>query len=282
MQRRSPALMFLLALAMAGFGVFLVVRHVKEVEARAAGRSAGGEMEMVTVIFTKKEVPAQRALLPELVEPRQVARSPNFPPADSVTELETLKDSGGEALYTKYALAEGEIVRRVKVTTKQEATAMAFRVPEGMRAITITVSEPKAVGYAINAGDRVDAIVLYETEGGGGGSQTVLQNVQVLDFPIADPGNPERRSSAPVVTLAVTPKQAEVLALIENTARGVVLTLRRFDDFEPFETDGTTLAQALGSEAEAPVVKREAPAPQPERTIEIFQGGQRQQTSVPR
>ena len=51
-----------------------------------------------------------------------------------------------------------EPLRTTKLANKETASGLPYRIPPGKRAVTILMSEQKAVAYAINPGNRVDVM----------------------------------------------------------------------------------------------------------------------------
>jgi pilus assembly protein CpaB len=99
------------------------------------------------------------------------------------------------------------------------------RVPAGMRAITVHVSDSSGVMNLLRAGHKVDAQVLIsKTSETAAQLRTALEDIEVL----AVENKPEANSqgfSLPTVTLLAKPADADVLALADSGAR-IRLTLR--------------------------------------------------------
>jgi len=140
-----------------------------------------------------------------------------------------------------------------------------------MRAVSVRVNDVVGVAGFVLPGMRVDVLVTgrppkYE----GTITTTVLQNIVVLSA--GQTLQPETRGQAintPVVTLLVTPEQAEVLTLAGNEGR-IQLVLRNGADQVMPKTPGRDLAELYGfrknkldpSSEKPPVAKaRAAPAP---------------------
>jgi Flp pilus assembly protein CpaB len=126
------------------------------------------------------------------------------------------------------------------------ANSLSILIPPGMRAMTIQVNQITGVGGFIKQGDYVDVIGIFDKSWGIEPVKTILQGVQVLsvgfEFSLREDGemnNPAAKGkpapgqkddggppssvkanpSVPVVTLAVTPEEAEVLTLVSDKAR---------------------------------------------------------------
>ncbi len=278
MKVKSATPVFLVAILLAGLGTFLLTRYVDGVkrEARAAARS----QERVTVVVAARDIPANTQFRADMITTRLVAK--DSVPQDSVTSVTELRE-----LYSSVPFMKDDVIRRSKIVTKNEASSLAFRIPDGKRAITISINESKAVGYAINPGDRVDVIGIFEirderTDERIQVAQTILQDIPVLEISTSEPEQEvrsRRTPRTPIATLSVTPEQAEIIALVENEMR-LVLTLRPQGETGAVPTEGVRVTSILGIKLPEPAPQ--PPAPEPQRTVEIFAGGNRQNTPVSR
>ncbi|UNC93454.1 Flp pilus assembly protein CpaB [Candidatus Contubernalis alkaliaceticus] len=122
-------------------------------------------------------------------------------------------------------IIKGEQVLASRVTSEDRRASLSYRVPEGMRAISIPVNEVSGVAGYISAGDKVDIMVSYligETKDTDTDTEsqeehtvvyTVLQNVTVLAAgAFTQQRDDEESQMVGTITLAVGPEQAEVLA----------------------------------------------------------------------
>ncbi|GEM_PF-2329489 len=273
---KAGVAMFLLACMLALVGLFMVNKHIAQREKALKSKLAKNveAVETVKVLFTSKEFKALDPFIPEGVVLRDVPKS--FAPADAISTIEGVKE-----LYAKMDLVPDEIIRASKTITKDEVENLAFSIPQGRRAITLSINDVKGVGFAVMSGDRVDVVGMFAEPGGDGNtmrSQLLLQDIQVLE--VVSPGSEgkQRKSGNPSVTLAVTPSEAEVLALLELSAQ-LVLILRPVSDDSIYQSEGTTISSILGQGAQPVVAASETDGAQ---TIEIFTGGTRVTTKVPR
>jgi pilus assembly protein CpaB len=159
---------------------------------------------------------------------------------------------------TRYPLVENEQVTALKigVTSDVEDQGLSSVLPAGMRAFSVKVSEETGVGGMILPGDLVDVIGILDRDTvGTDKAVTLVQGVEVLAVaqeaqepipPGADltatpeasgtlgerPSDVKPNPSARTVTLAVTPEQAQLLALVQ-TQGDLALTLRSFGDSAP-------------------------------------------------
>ncbi|MBV9773184.1 MAG: Flp pilus assembly protein CpaB [Gemmatimonadetes bacterium] len=164
-------------------------------------------------------------------------------------------------------------------------------IPEGMRAVSVRVDEVIGVAGFVVPGTRVDVLVTMSPRSGGteATSLVALQNVQVVaagqSIQQDSAGKPQ---TVAVITLLVTPQQAETLTLASTEGR-IQLALRNTLDAGSVHTSGTRVSSMVGgapaAPAAAPAPRRSAePArPAPPRPhgpeIEVFRGSTRTVTT---
>jgi pilus assembly protein CpaB len=124
-------------------------------------------------------------------------------------------------------IMRGEFILPNKLAAENAGSGLPGLIPPGMRAVSVRVNEVVAVAGFVVPGTRVD-VLLTGNPGAGGEQQTttVLENVAVLAA-----GQRLERNSAgepqatPVITLLVSPDDAQKLTLASNEGR-IQLTLR--------------------------------------------------------
>jgi len=264
--------------ALAGLGIWLMKDVIERRSKQVVGPQA--PEEMVNVVFTARDIPMRTEIHSDMLTIKAIPKKAVQAMGVEADVFSTPEET--RALFSKVPMVANEILRRGKLTTREEATALSFRIPEGKRAVTVGIDEAKAVGYAIVPGDHVDVIGQFKLDEEGKESteqtQTVLQDVEVLEINMGNSPN-QTTSQRPVVTLAVSPEQAEVLVLTELAAR-IHFTLRNFRDSAEVQSDGTSISEMLGRTS-APTIT-EVPAPKQQPTIEIFSGANKTSVSVPR
>lgn len=154
----------------------------------------------------------------------------------------------------------------------------AGNVPQGFRAVSVSVDSVGGIAGSVMPGSTVDVMVTATATptatGAGAGTpqsvtKTVLQRVRVLE--VARPGTNSQGNAAPVsaantggnslVTLAVTPQQAEVLALAQQMGR-FHLALRGYGDTALTRLPGSRWQQIISTGTTVrPKVRAYAPPP---------------------
>jgi pilus assembly protein CpaB len=119
---------------------------------------------------------------------------------------------------------EEEPVLTARLATPQSAGGAG--VPEGMRAVSIHVTDSTGVMGLLRGGQKVDVQVVVGRGENPGATEvrTALENLTVLSV-IPQPEQGSQGQNLPVVTLLAKPAQADILAAADSGAR-VRLTLR--------------------------------------------------------
>jgi pilus assembly protein CpaB len=223
-----------------------------------AGEDIHIRTEVTEGMLTTKTVPEDEAL--------QGAYSDYEPVVGQVTRQDILK--GEQVTRSKVGPQTDEEIEQ----------GLSFVIAAGMRGFSIKVDETSAVGGLLLPGDLVDVIGVFDDEDDFDVDKavTLLQNIEVLAVaqesqeaipapaaadeeatPVAEDGataeaasqqdslgtrpeDVETKPKAKTVTLAVTPEQAQLLAL--SQAQGeLVLALRPFGDAAEVGLNETTL-----------------------------------------
>ncbi len=159
-----------------------------------------------------------------------------------------------------------EPVTETRLAAKGAGGGFASTIPQGMRAFAIRVNDIVGVAGFVTPGMRVDVIINGNPPGGSGNlgtlARTVMQNVEVLsagqDFKHDAEGKP---LPSQVVTLLVTPAQAETLSLAANQT-AIQLVLRNPLDRQTAQAPGSALAYLFNGGTPKPAAAL-APRPRP-------------------
>ena len=150
-------------------------------------------------------------------------------------------------------------------------------IPEGMRAISIGVDEVIGVAGFVIPGTRVDVLLTVTPQGAREPvTQVILQNVEALAagqvIQRDENGTP---ISVAVLTLLVTPQQAEELAMASTQGR-IQLALRNYLDTDEVNTEGSRISALIDGAGPRParrVVRGNAE--DPGGIIEFYKAGVR-------
>jgi pilus assembly protein CpaB len=237
------------ALAVSGVASFLVYRALER-----AARPAPAQV--ATVVVAARDVPVGTMLTTDDV--KTVAWPAG---ARIATSFEKPEDVVGRG--TTDILRENEPLTAGKLAAKGAGAGLQPTIPEGMRAISIRVNEIIGVAGFVTPGSRVDVLVTLEDQVKAqkqSMTRVVVSNVQVLTAGTRYDQDQARQDGKPiptsVVTLMVTPDDAERVALAQNEGK-INLTLRNPLDVNPTSTRGAQIAGLLGKQTTSPdVVER--------------------------
>jgi len=271
--RSSRALLFL-GLIFAAVAAVLVFVAVNQGDGDGEGAVTPGATTSREVVFAGKDIAARTEVTESMLTTKTVAEdealrgafSDYEPVVGQVTRQEILK--GEQVTRTKVG----------PQTETEIEEGLSFVIPQGMRGFSIKVDEPSAVGGLLLPGDRVDIIAIFDkSDFDNDKAVTLLQNLEVLavaqtaqeSIPApaseqaAEEATPESdgvaeeaaageaslgtrpedvvtNPGARTVTLAVTPEQAQLLALTQ--AKGdLALALRPYGDAADVSLNETTL-----------------------------------------
>jgi pilus assembly protein CpaB len=180
------------------------------------------------------------------------------------------------------AVLENEPITSNKLASLESGAGLPPAIPPGMRAMSVKVNDVIGVAGYIVPGSRVDVVVTMRRERESM-TRTAASNVQVLtagtrkdqEKPVEEKEK-ERKSATgeTVVTLMVSPRDAERIALAQNEGQ-IMLVLRNPLDTDTTVGDGVKTASLLGpaeTPAPAATVKttpapRRAAAPKPAEPV---------------
>ena len=224
------------ALVIAAFAVFLINAYLTGVEQRVEKQA---ETEgLTTIVVATQPLDFGDPLTPENV------RLQNFP-ANSVPQgaFTTIRGALADNRVVLRPIVPGEPVLADKVSGASGRAVLAAKLPEGMRAVAIPVTDVTGVSGSVRPGDTVDVLLTRQIPGDGAEaadlmSDIILERVKVLAIDqIANEGATEAQVGKTAV-LEVDPLQAQQLAI--GTKLGTLsLALRNVESLE--EAKGRTL-----------------------------------------
>jgi pilus assembly protein CpaB len=201
-----------------------------------------------------------------------------------------MQDVVGRALIT--SVVQNEPVLESKLAPREAGAGLPATIPEGMRAVSVAVNQVVGVSGFVQAGTMVDVIAVGSPGGGAGGEQlskTVLENIKVLAAgPQVVPDAQGKPHTVPVVTLLVSPEDADKLTLAATQAR-IQLALRNTIDTKIVNPPSVLQAQLMSpTGAVAPTrhrgvrrPKRVVPQAPPPYVVEVINGTKRETKTFP-
>jgi pilus assembly protein CpaB len=233
--------------AAASFGVYRAIQRIPVREVPVAHHSA---------VVAKRELPLGTLITKEDV--KLVPWPSSDPLPGGFQSIEQVVDRG-----LIVPVLENEPISESKLAPAEAGAGLPPTIPAGMRAISVKVNEVIGVAGFTVPGTRVDVLAMVRDKEESM-SRIVVSNVQVLTSGTKFDQEESRKDGKPikttVVTLAVTPQDAERIALAANGGQ-IILALRNPLDVEPAPTSGVKLASLMtGATQPAPApVRRAAP-----------------------
>lgn len=146
-------------------------------------------------------------------------------PAGVFTDFSRLiAEEGNEPRRAKRAMVKGELVLVSKISDFGEKVTIVQTLQPGNRAMAISVNATTSVGGFVTPGDYVD-VVLTSQDSKGLRAVTILQKIRVIGVDQQADELNEAAQIARTVTVEVTPREGQTLALAQR-AGTLSLTLR--------------------------------------------------------
>lgn len=200
--------------------------------------------------------------------------------------IATPQDAIGRGLMS--AIRLNEPLLDAKLAPRGAGGGMAVIIEQGKRALSLRVDDVIGVAGFIQPNSRVDVLLTLTAQGASEPTtKAILQNIEALAIGQTTQTNAQGQAQVvPVVTVLVTPEQAETLALASTQGR-IQMAMRNQLDTLPIKTTGARTSALLGPFRPTPqppsvlgyrrggaVVTPRAPA-QEETIVEGFRGGER-------
>jgi pilus assembly protein CpaB len=268
-----------LAIAIAAVAAYLLYDYLKGEEKRVSEAVA---IERVVVAAT--EIPVGSAI--NITQIKTV----DWPKAN-VPQGALLSTDQATSRVAVQTFMPGDPIVEGKLVPKEGApgSILTYKIPEGHRAMTVSVDQVAGVAGFINPGNIVDVVLTASPPGSSQSiSKIVLQNVPVLAVGQIVDQKEGKPVAVPTVTMDVSPEDAEKLAVASTQGR-LQLVLRRAGDKEVANTGGATVSKVMSgakggapvkvtssTSKKAPVAKvQEAPKEEAKVSVEVYRGGQK-------
>jgi pilus assembly protein CpaB len=276
MNRRLLTIL-LVAFAIAGICAFLVYRIV------SVRMMASKPVSTARVISAAKDIPLGAVLQQSDLSTITIAGAQ---PKGVITKPEQAIGRGAiDRIY------QGEPILESQLAGLGSGGGLAPTIPDGMRASAVRVDEVVGVAGFVIPGMRVDVLVSGNPPGEGAQqgvvTKTILQNIQVLsagtDIQRDAEGKPQQ---VQVVTLLVTPQQAQMLSLASNSLK-IQLVLRNPLDTKVSEMQENSMGSLFGG---APPLAKGGEHPAPKRapkpvvntfSVEVINGSKTSEEKFP-
>lgn len=187
-----------------------------------------------------------------------------------------------------FAAVENEPILESRLAPREAGAGLPAIIPEGMRALSVPVNDVVGVAGFVGPGTMVDVLVTGSVERGGNITRTILENIRVLaagqKIEQDKEGKPQ---TVPVITLLVTPEEANKLAMASTQGK-IQLALRNTLDSKKVEPPPVLQATLFGGGSplpQPPQHSRARPAPDPPShppyVVEVIRGSKREVDNFP-
>lgn len=271
MKQRRLWVILLLALVSGGAAAYLALAYLRD----RTPRLVAAEAPHVQVAVAARDLPLGTVLAPADV--RMIDwLGESVPPG----YLHSAPDAIGRGLIS--SVKANEMLLESRLAPRGAGGGLQVTIPDGQRAVSVRVDDVIGVAGFILPGTRVDVVVTLPPEPQLDQkmslSQIVLQNVQVLAAGQTVQQDAQGKPiTVSVITLLVSPKDAETLVLASNEGK-IQLALRNTLDLADIRTSGASVRTLLpGQRATGDVAARpRAPTPEAVGTVvEAYKGGVR-------
>lgn len=273
----KPGTVFVLSVALAALVASMVYRqlHARDVALAEVQRARTSQNATVSVVVAKATLPIGTKITAEQLTtiPWVAGSEPEGAVSDPA------------ALVGRFVIAKIDKNHPVSQSdvAVEGASLLPMMIPEGMRAISVKIDTVTGVSGFVTPGTHVDVLVASGSRSGEVRSKLFLQNVKVLALGKSTVRGDDN-SSAPTVTLLVTPEQAEQMTLASRF-EPVQLALRSFQDQDVVSTQGASSNVLFAASLVDPATSEEEPAAPvvPEHrgyTVEVLLGGKSTRQAV--
>lgn len=218
--RGSTFAMLMIALLFGAIAVFIANTWLRSQQAANVRVIEPAKVETSTIVVATKDLKFGEAINPEFL--REIPWPKADLPNGAFAKIADLSKDGRRVVLN--AIGPNEPVLNWKISGPGARASLSALVTEGMRAVTVRVSDYSGVAGFVLPGDRVD--VLYTREGDGATIDILLQNIRILAInQLVDEKQSNPQPAARLATLELTPIDAQKVSLAQSTG-ALTLTLR--------------------------------------------------------
>ncbi len=194
---------FVLALAITAAAYFYLMPYLQP---------QGTSTDLTAAVVAREGVAADTRLTAEHLAVKEIP--PQALPDNYVSEKDWAVGK-----IAKYPMVKGEVLVKKKLAGEEVKSDLAYKIPEGFRAITMSTNQVSGVGGFIQPGDHIDLVLTVDDPTTGKKrSLLVLQDILVL----AVGGRLDREKQGEGyshLTLALQPYDAVLLNLAEEKGK---------------------------------------------------------------
>jgi pilus assembly protein CpaB len=204
-------------------GSVLVARGLIDPTAQPVGEAEAREIG--TVVVANVDIPFGAHISYEVVRLQDWPLEA-LPPEAFLTLDELLGSGSEEPRRARRSMVKGEPLVRGKVSDCGELVTIADAIDPEKRVMTIRVDDVSGVGGFVTPGDRVDVVMIRQTDGNNNMvAATILQDITVRAIDQISDEDRDKPNVVRSVTVEVSPEDTQRLALAQQAGR-LSLSLR--------------------------------------------------------
>jgi pilus assembly protein CpaB len=186
-----------------------------------------GPAEMREVLVASRDLKAEEVLKPDMVKVVKMAR--DAAPPGAAAGFKDVSDR-----WLKIPILADEPIVEGKLAPKNTPVGVVARIPHGMRAFSVEVTEQTGVAGFVLPEHRVDVVQGKNgrSENAKGEAETILEDVLVLAAGTTTTRPEDKSVQVRTVTLALSPDQVDSV-VAARTKGPLSLALRGVNDHEP-------------------------------------------------
>jgi len=246
MNKKNKGVFF--AIVFAVLGIVFISLYIKKVEQKYIV-----EEKTLDILVAKQDIASRQILKPEFLVIKKIPKS-FVQPGALKSDTQLLGEKGRPIYATLLPIKKGEQILFTKISRFGKKTGLSLTIPDGYRAVSVTVNKNEGVGELIKPGDYVDVFLLIEynveekKKSGFGMSEKhyksmpLFQNVYVLavndELTVEEAKVSAERGTQPqgylrgyTVTLAFKPEDVPKFIYARDKAK-ITLVLRPMGDKE--------------------------------------------------
>jgi pilus assembly protein CpaB len=165
---------------------------------------------------------------------------------------------------TRVNVFTGEAIVPGRLAPAGTGPGLELKIPPGMRAMAVRINDVAGISGLVQPNSRVDVLVtIADPVSGKQQAKLFMENMRVLSVGTEIQRDASGRpNTATTATLAVTPDEAERLAIAMNTG-SIQLVLRGYGDPSAISTGGASSTDVLSQLRGGRSVQIAPPAPRP-------------------
>jgi pilus assembly protein CpaB len=202
-------------------------------------------LETKPVVIANQNIPSRTIITATMISLQTRPVTDMLP--DAITTLSETIDQ-----VSTQTITAGSQITHSQIAAKGGTFGLPFVIPVGKRAVSIALAGESALAGLLKPGDRVDIVATLDLEEGKTLSTIVLQNISVIAVGAQITGAKEIKTQekqagdGAILTLALTPQDAEKLSLIASKAN-LKLIGRPISEEKIVKTTGATLSSVLAN-----------------------------------